>query len=81
MLDQIAAHKNEHDQFIFLLIEHNMGLCYQKLGMLEECVTCLEKCLQHLDAEQLFFNGGGSNGHSQPALSLKLLKYKAKSHM
>lgn len=61
MLDQIAAHKNEHDQFIFLLIEHNMGLCYQKLGMLDECVTCLEKFLQHLDAEkQLFFCGGGN---------------------
>lgn len=37
---------------------HNMALCYQKLGVLDECAVCLEKCLVHLDAEMIqeFFN-------------------------
>ena len=78
MLEQIAAHKNEHDQFIFLLIQHNMALCYQKLGVLDECAQCLEKCLKYLQTQsiQQFFNDP-----YQPGLKLKLLKYKCKSHM
>lgn len=42
MLDQIQASSNPHDKFVFLLVYHNMSLCYQKLGVLDECVTTLE---------------------------------------
>lgn len=58
MLEQISAQNNPHDQFVFLLIVHNMALCYQKLGVLDECAVCLEKCLIYLQSElvQEFFN-------------------------
>eukprot|EP00347_Sterkiella_histriomuscorum_P024065 403332423 len=75
MLDQIQADQNPKDQLIFLLTIHNMALCYQKLGILEECAVCLETCLQTLQQPyiQLYFNNP-----AVPALRLKLLKYKFK---
>ena len=35
-----------------------MAMCYQKLGILEECSICLEACIEHLDSEYLknYFN-------------------------
>ena len=78
MLEQIQASKNQHDKFVFLLTMHNMALCYQKLGVLEECAVSLEQCLTYLQSEfvQDFFNDP-----SQPSLKLKMLKYKCKTHM
>lgn len=78
MLDQIQAHKIDHDKFVFMLTLHNMAMCYQKLGILEECSICLEACLDHLNSEymQAYFNNP-----DQPSLRLKMLKYKCKTHM
>ena len=78
MLDQIQAEKVPSDQFIFLLTQHNMAMCYQKLGILEECSICLEACIDHLESDYLqkyFLNP------EQPSLKLKMLKYKCKTHM
>lgn len=57
---------------------HNMALCYQKLGVLDECAQCLEKCLAYLGSEyvQDYFNDPAN-----PSLKLKMLKYKCKTHM
>ena len=57
---------------------HNMGLCYQKLGVLDECAACLEQCLTYLTSEyvQDYFNDPAN-----PSLKLKMLKYKCKTHM
>ena len=41
MLDQIFASSNPNDSFVFLLVYHNTALCYQKLGVLDECVLAL----------------------------------------
>lgn len=78
MLEQIQADKNPCDTFVFLLTQHNMALCYQKLGVLDECAACLELCLKYLQAEQVY---GFFHDESQPALRLKYLKYKCKVHM
>ena len=55
-----------------------MALCYQKLGVLEECALSLEKCLTYLQSDyvQEFFNDPAI-----PSLKLKMLKYKCKTHM
>lgn len=55
-----------------------MALCYQKLGVLDECAMCLEKCLKYLASDyiQKYFNDP-----AQPSLRLKMLKYKCKTHM
>lgn len=56
-----------------------MAMCYQKLGILEECALCLEACLASLETEfmQDYFNSNRSN----PSLRLKLLKYQCKTRM
>ena len=55
-----------------------MALCYQKLGVLEECAAALEQCIKLLDSEEIqkFFND-----ENQPGLRLKLLKYRCKTKM
>ena len=30
-----------------------MALCYQKLGVLDECANCLEQCLTYLNSEYI----------------------------
>jgi hypothetical protein len=72
MLEQIQADKTPKDKFVYLLTLHNMGMCYQKLGILEECALCLEACLDHLKGDylQAYFNDP-----RQPSLRLKMIKY------
>ena len=55
-----------------------MAMCYQKLGILEECSICLEACIEHLESDYLqkYFNNP-----EQPSLKLKMLKYRCKTHM
>ena len=55
-----------------------MALCYQKLGVLDECAACLDKCLKFLKTPEIaeFFNDPFN-----PSLKLKLLKYRCKTHM
>ena len=78
MLEQIQASKNQHDKFIFLLTLHNMALCYQKLGVLDECASSLQQCLQYVNSDyvQDYFSDPAN-----PSLRLKMLKYKCKTHM
>lgn len=78
MLEQIQADQNPKDSFVFLLTLHNMAMCYQKLGILEDCAICLEACLANLSSQYLqdYFNDP-----NVPSLKLKLLKYKCKTHM
>jgi hypothetical protein len=50
-----------------------------RLGILEDCAICLEACLANLNSSaylQQYFNDPAI-----PALRLKLLKYKCKTHM
>jgi len=78
MLEQIQAEQIPKDQFVFLLTLHNMAMCYQKLGILEECALCLEGCLVSLNSEYLL---SYFMDPKIPSLKLKMLKYKCKTHM
>lgn len=55
---------------------HNMALCFQKLGALEECALCIEASLQTLNSPFLLPKFSGD-----PAKKLKRLKYECKAHM
>lgn len=55
---------------------HNMALCFQKLGALEECALCLEASLQTLNSPFLQQKFSGD-----PAKKLKRLKYECKARM
>lgn len=60
---------------VFLTM-HNMALCFQKLGALEECALCLEASLQTINSPFLLSKFSGD-----PAKKLKRLKYECKAHM
>ena len=36
------------DTFHIFILFHNMALCYQKMGLLEECAQCIEFALDNL---------------------------------
>ena len=58
VLDVVDLSGSKRDQFIALQLFHNMAMCYQKLGILEECSICLEACIDHLESDYLqkYFN-------------------------
>ena len=45
MLDVVDLSGSRRDQFIAFQLFHNMAMCYQKQGQLEECALCLETTL------------------------------------
>ena len=51
VLDAVELNDCKRDQFIALQLFHNMAMCYQKQGQLEECALCLETTLDHLGSE------------------------------
>lgn len=64
------------------LTMHNMALCFQKLGALEECALCLEASLQTLNSPFLNLKLNQEPGAvTDPSKKLKRLKYECKTHM
>jgi hypothetical protein len=55
---------------------HNMALCFQKMGALEECALCLDACLHQINSQYLLPKFSGS-----ATKKLKKLKYECKIHM
>ncbi len=55
---------------------HNMALCFQKMGALEECALCLDACLHQINSQYLLPKFTGSAPRK-----LKKLKYECKIHM
>ena len=55
---------------------HNMALCFQKIGALEECALCLDACLQQINSIYL-----APVFSDKPTRKLKKLKYECKIHM
>lgn len=54
VLDVVDLSGSRRDQFIAFQLFHNMAMCYQKQGQLEECALCLETTLDHLGSEYAF---------------------------
>ena len=55
---------------------HNMALCFQKMGALEECALCLDACLHQINSQYLLPKFSG-----KPTRKLKKIKYECKIHM
>ena len=68
VLDVVDLSGSRRDQFIAFQLFHNMAMCYQKQGQLEECALCLETTLDHL----------GSDYASEKNQSLAVRIYKLK---
>ena len=41
----VSLDSSKRDRYIAYTTFHNMAMCYQKLGMLEECFIYLKECL------------------------------------
>lgn len=48
IIEQLNLEKSRADKFLMLTILHNMAMCYQKIGALEECSLYLEGCLMNI---------------------------------
>ena len=68
--------RNASDRFLIQCTMHNMALCFQKMGALEECSLCLDACLTQLSSPHVerVYRG-------DPPRKLKRLKYECKIHM
>ena len=53
VLDVVDISNSSRDKYVSLQIFYNMAMCYQKLGILEECSICLEACIEHLESDYL----------------------------
>ena len=76
LLDRLMFQRNASDRFLIQCTMHNMALCFQKMGALEECSLCLDACLTQITSpyvERL--------AKSDPPRKLKRLKYECKIHM
>jgi len=76
LLDRLMFQRNAMDRFLIQCTMHNMALCFQKMGALEECSLCLDACLTQISSpyvERLY--------KSDPPRKLKRLKYECKIHM
>lgn len=75
IIEQLNLEKSRADKFLMLTILHNMAMCYQKIGALEECSLYLEGCLMNIVS---CFSEDLSDA---PEEKLKKLKYECKAHM
>lgn len=68
--------RNPSDRFLIQVTMHNMALCFQKMGALEECALCLDACLNQVSSPYVesIFKGDAPK-------KLKRLKYECKIHM
>ena len=75
IIEQLNLEKSRADKFLMLTILHNMAMCYQKIGALEEWSLYLEGCLMNIVS---CFSEDLSDA---PEEKLKKLKYECKAHM
>lgn len=68
VLDVVDLSGSRRDQFIAFQLFHNMAMCYQKQGQLEECALCLETTLDHLGTEYA--------GEKNQSLAVRIYKLK-----
>ena len=52
VLEVVNMESSIRDRYILFLTNNNMALCFQKLGMLDECTTYLKQCLEILKDER-----------------------------
>lgn len=76
LLDRLMFQRNRCDRFLIQCTMHNMALCFQKMGAIEECSLCLDACLNQLQAPSM-----QNLYKSNPSQKLKKLKYECKIHM
>lgn len=50
LLDRLMFQRNTCDRFLIQCTMHNMALCFQKMGALEECSLCLDACLNQVSS-------------------------------
>jgi tetratricopeptide (TPR) repeat protein len=75
LLDVVELSLCKRDQLIVVEFFYNMGLCYQKLSLLDKCAACLETCLDHLSPDHMDLR------NNSIAMRLSKLKFECKIRM
>lgn len=54
VLEVVSLDSSSRDKFVLFVTNNNMAMCFQKLGMLDECNTYLKHCLAMFKDESFF---------------------------
>lgn len=54
VLEVVNLEHSKRDKYFAYITYHNMAMCFQKLGMLEECIIYLKETIQVLDKPNFF---------------------------
>lgn len=76
LMDRLMFQLNTCDRFLVQCTMHNMALCFQKMGAIEECSLCLDACISQVNQPNML-----KLYNQSPAMKLKKLKYECKMHM
>ena len=56
VLEVVNVESCIRDKYIAFITSNNMSMCFQKLGMLDECNTYLKQCIEMLKDERFLIN-------------------------
>ena len=54
VLEVVNLEHSKRDKYFAYITYHNMAMCFQKLGMLEECIIYLKETISVLDKPNFF---------------------------
>ena len=54
ILEVLNLQHSRRDRFYAFITYHNMALCFQKLGMLEECKTYMQETINLMEGKDFF---------------------------
>ena len=54
VLEVVNLEYSKRDKFFAYITYHNMAMCFQKLGMLEECIIYLKETIQVIEKPNFF---------------------------
>lgn len=54
VLEVVNLDHSKRDRYFAYITYHNMAMCFQKLGMLEECIIYLKETIQVLEKQPFF---------------------------
>ena len=54
VLEVVNLDHSKRDKYFAYITYHNMAMCFQKLGMLEECIIYLKETIQVIEKQNFF---------------------------
>jgi hypothetical protein len=83
LLEVITSEGKDVDRNLIIIVLYNIACCYQRLGMLEECVSYLDGTVFNLKSKITEFEHIEDNNNKRFNISSKMqkLRYQCKTHL